>query len=93
MNTIELKSTLNSTEFSSNFEKKTENKIIYNKKTKKHVKINEEIIVVNIKSFKKYNKIKLNNEKENKCNCIILWFNNSDLNRVFDINNINELLK
>ena len=74
MNTIELKSTLNSTEFSSNFENtlKTENKLIYNKKTKKHVKINEAIIVVNIKSFKKYNKIKFDNEKENKCNCIIL---------------------
>ena len=72
MNTIELKSTLNSTEFSSNFENtlKTENKII-NKKPKKHVKINEAIIVVYIKSFKKYNKNQLNNEKEIKCNCII----------------------
>ena len=72
MNSIELKSTFASTQFSSNIEK-TENKM--NFKPKKQVKINDAIIVVFIKSFKKYNKIQLNNknkEKEIKCNCIIL---------------------
>ena len=75
MNQSDLKSSFYSTQGSSNLEKmiiNNNNKNIINEKPKKHVKINDAILVVYIKSFKKYNQIN-NNNKENKinCNCVI----------------------